>query len=517
MQEPRADSVAAGTEIELKLLFAENELPKITALVSKNAHQLKHRRLHTVYFDTGKHKLWKHGLTLRVRSTGDGYEQGIKRFQSSSVARNEWEEQIAGPGPDLLRLKASPIPEFASRYAEEGRLLPVFETGTDRITFALAGDKRLIEASIDRGEIKAGEAKLGICELELELKQGAVSDLFELASRFVAQALLRPDTISKAERGYLLAEGAWGRAAKGTKPRLDARMPSGPAFQEIFRTCLHDFNLNLPLIEDIADVEGLHQGRIAIRRIRAAMTLFRPLVSDDAFRGLASELKWLAGLLGAARDLDVLLGHFADCEANTGGNARLREICCLAEARRLRARRALVKSLDGKRGRALLLDLLAWIEAGQWRGQFAGAVQQPITGFARNRLKKRLSKLVKRGEDLADLDAGARHKIRIEAKKLRYMAEFFGSARGVAKQPKQYKAMITCCEMLQESLGAIRDQEALDAFLRRELQPHKGLEASREPACAHRPGHRLRLQTANDMELTRAVKAYSELAAVNPF
>jgi triphosphatase len=518
MQKPRTNLVAAGSEIELKLLFAESELPKVTALVATDARHVEHQFIRTVYFDTQKHDLWKRGFTLRVRAAGNGYEQGIKRIQSSSIARTECEEEVAGPGPDLRRLKASPLARFASQSNDSRRLHPVFETGTDRTTFALGSETRLIEASIDRGQIRAGAAKLGICELELELKHGAASDLFNLASRFVSQALLRPNTISKAERGYLLADGAWGRAAKGTRPRLDAKMPIWQAFQEIARACLHDFHLNVPLMEHFGEIEGIHQGRIAIRRLRAAMTLFKPMVSDASFRQLTNELKWLGGLLGTARNLDVLLTGFRRHAAGSEGDSRVSEISPRAEARRLQARRAVVESLDSERGRALVVDLIAWIENGRWLRQFARAAGQTISGFARSKLTKRLSRLVKRGKNLADLDAGARHKVRIEAKKLRYMAEFFAATRGVAKHPKQYHSLIACCEKLQESLGAIRDQDAMDEFLQREISSDAGLEASPDAACAHpfqehRPGQ----QKTTGKELRRAVKACSKLAAVNPF
>jgi triphosphatase len=508
----------ARHEIELKLLFAESELPKVTALVATNARQVQRQSIRTVYFDTQKHDLWKRGFTLRVRAAGNSYEQGIKRIQSSSIARTEWEEEVAGPGPDLQRLKASPLARFVGHCTDRKRLRPIFETGTDRTTFALGTERRLIEASIDRGQIRAGAAKLGICELELELKHGAASDLFNLASRLVSQALLRPDTISKAERGYLLADGAWGRAVKGTRPRLDAKMPCWQAFQEIVRICLHDLHLNMPLMENFGEMEGIHQGRIAIRRLRAAMTLFKPVVSDMSFRRLSSETKWLGRLLGAARDLDVLLASFRHHAPNGEGNSREREISRHAEARRLLARRAVVESLDSERGRTLFIDLLAWIENGHWQGQFSRAAERPISNFASSRLKKRLSKLVKRGENLADLDAGARHKVRIEAKKLRYMAEFFAATRGVAKHPKQYKPMIACCEKLQEALGAIRDQDAMEEFLQREICSDAGFEASPETAHAClRPERRLGRKSATERELRRAVKAYSKLAAVSPF
>jgi inorganic triphosphatase YgiF len=117
-------------------------------------------------------------------------------------------------------------------------------------------------------------ATLCIYELELELKSGTASDLFDLARTLVSQATLYPNIISKAERGYLLAKGIWGRAAKASKPRLRADMPSWQAFREIFRTCLclHDFHLNVPAMKNFGDSEGVHHGRIAIRRLRAAMT-----------------------------------------------------------------------------------------------------------------------------------------------------------------------------------------------------------------------------------------------------
>jgi len=133
--------------------------------------------------------------------------------------------------------------------------------------------------------------------------------LFNLARAFVSQAPLHPSLKSKAERGHILARGASGRAANSSRLRLGKDMTCRPTFQEICQTCLHDFHLNLPGLEKSDNVEALHQGRIAIRRLRAAMALFKPMVSDFAYRRLRDELKWLAGLFGAARDMDVLQGN----------------------------------------------------------------------------------------------------------------------------------------------------------------------------------------------------------------
>jgi triphosphatase len=509
--------VAAGSEIELKFLFAENDLPKVVALIAAHARAESHRRLQAIYFDTPRHDLWNRGFTLRVRANGEGYRQGIKRIVSSSIAREEWEEVVSGPAPDLEHIKVSPLATLKGRSAIVRSLLPVFEVGAERASYCLDTATGLIEGSIDRGAIKANGATLGICELELELKSGTASDLFDLARNFVSQANLHPSTISKAERGYLLAKGAWGRAAKGSKPRLAADMPCQQAFQEICRTCVHDFHLNVPAMANFAASEGVHQGRVAIRRLRAAMTLFKPMLFDILYRQLNSELKWLAGLLGAGRDFDVLAANLPQRGAKGTVSTWEDEVSSRIEARRLQARRAAIESLESARGRKLFVDLLAWIENGAWQRQFSRQTEEPVLGVARLRLKKRFAKLVKQGEDLATLDASARHAIRIEAKKLRYMAEFFAAVRGVARQPEQYKVMINCCEKLQEAIGIIRDEEVRTEFMQSDRWPDRRLDARAATAGSAHLSHPLQLQSIAAENLRKAVKAYSKLAAINPF
>jgi triphosphatase len=514
----RVSVVAAGSETELKFLFAENDLPKVAALIASYARAESHQRLYAVYFDTPRHDLWNHGLTLRVRATGKSYRQGIKRIVSSSITRDELEQSISGPSPDLENIKISPLAGLKGKSAIVSSLLPVFEVGAERASYSLDTTTGLIEGSIDCGAIKANGATLGICELELELKSGAASDLFNLAQNLVSQATLHPSTISKAERGYLLAKGAWGRAAKGSRPRLAADMPRQEAFQEICRTCLHDFHLNVPAIANFAEIEGVHQGRVALRRLRAAMTLFKPMIFDISYRRLSSELKWLAGLLGAGRDLDILQANFPQGEAIAAASSWETEHLSRIEARRIRARRNAIDSLESERGRTLFVDLLAWIENGPWQTQFSRKIEEPILAFARGQLKKRLAKLVKRDKDLVKLDTNARHEIRIDAKKLRYMAEFFLPIRGVAKQPEQYKLMINCCEKLQEAIGAIRDEEARAEFMQSGRWPEDWSPDTRVSTAG--PDHlspRLRLQTIVAKNLRKAVKAYSKLAVTNPF
>src|SRR5688572_27892296 len=78
-------------------------------------------------------------------------------------------------------------------------------------------------------------------------------------------------------------------------------------FAAIAQSCLRHFRLNEPLIIKHREPDALHQARVAMRRLRSALSLFRPAVFDADFPGLREELRWFTGQLGHARNLDVLL------------------------------------------------------------------------------------------------------------------------------------------------------------------------------------------------------------------
>lgn len=511
--------MAAAQEAELKFLFAEKDFAKIKQLVaaSRDAGQKSYCRLRAVYFDTPRQDLWKHGFSLRIR-LGDGLcRQTVKQLSSSSVQRGEWEEEIGGREPDLAQLKNTPLAGLVAKASIFGALGPAFEVDVERTSFSLETPAGTIEASFDKGSIAAQGETLGVRELELELKSGEPSALFNLAHAFVSQAPLRLSLISKAERGHLLARGAWGRAAKSSTPRLDKDSSCRQAFREICRTCLHDFHLNVPVFEAADSAEGIHQGRVAIRRLRAALTFFKPLVFDTAYPRTRGELKWLAGLLGAARDLDVLQAGLQPLVCGTEAGARARKLVKDCEAKRLRAHQAIVEALDSERGRAMLLDVAAWIEDGPWQSQPSSLAEKPIQGFARTRLKGRWKALVKRGKDFAKLGSAARHQIRIEAKKMRYMAEFFVPVQGIARDRKHLQALIETCERLQSSLGAVRDREAMAEFLRKAAlsggSRQSLLGGTAKLYAASRPD--LKGSIAKDFR--RASRAYAKLASIEPF
>jgi len=495
----------ASREVELKFLIGRDDLAKVEALpaLQDALGQAIRHHVSTIYFDTPDHDLWRKGFSLRIRKSGNRYIETIKQETASLIARGEWEKETNSATLDLAYAGKTPLADLIGKRRVKALLRPAFEVAVERRVFGVTVDGTEIEGVIDAGHIDAGGERLLICELELELKSGDHCALLDLARALCAQAPLQPSLLSKAERGFRLAAGTSGRAAKGSDPRLCAEMTCREAFQEICRTCLHDLMLNTAALDGSDFVEGVHQSRVAIRRLRAALTLFKPMILDDAFATLSGELKWLAGLLGTARDLDVMQLEGAAVPALANG---------AVEARRSAAHQAIRDGIASERYRTFLVDLVAWTEAGAWQAQQADVAETCVADFAATRLRRRRKRLVAAGKNLAGLDPSARHQIRIDAKKLRYIAEFFLDVPEITTPRKTYKALIGALEDLQEALGEMHDIEVRDAFCARELVMANGDERGEAAA-----GYLEAAITDTSKELSRAIDAYARLAAAKPF
>ncbi len=514
-----AGAAKPDVETELKFLIASEDLETILLLPALRdaLTQPRREKLEAVYFDTPDQMLWRHGFILRVRKSAQGFVQTVKQETGSAVQRGEWEREIERGALDLPAIEQTPLAHLISRRRLREALRPAFEVHVERMSFLLDHGEARIEGAIDRGEIEAAGRTLPISELELELKLGDQGALFDLARVVSSQGPLLLSFLSKAERGHLLAQGAWGRSAKASKLRLDAGMTCGQAFQSICRSCLHDFMLNEAGFATSDRVEAIHQGRIAIRRLRAAMTLFKPMVRDDAYVKLQDELKWLAGLLGAARDLDVLCAKLPPLAEGGAAHAGLQAFADRVEAKRRRFHQTVLEGTRTERARSLLVEMAAWIENGRWRKQAGDLPDARVASFAGMRLKKRAQALVRQGADLADLGPEARHRVRIEAKKLRYMGEFFVDVLDEVANRKQLKRLVDALGELQTALGEMRDEEAksdlVEAEVRSWREEGNGLDEA-AIAAAEQWGA-ARIDTSE--ELGKAISAYKALAKADPF
>jgi triphosphatase len=458
--------MSPAREVELKLEVPADSLHRLarsSLLQAARKKPSKPATLVSVYFDTDKLKLRNKGLSLRVRRIGRHHVQTIKQENGESAAlftRNEWEHQISGRQPELAVTKDDALRPVFSKNVRRG-LKPIFETRVRRRVYPIQIGDSEIELTVDKGKVEAGPQSSPLCELELELKRGESADLFKLARMLAEEVPVQLAVKSKAERGYELIAGEVPEAVKAAPVALTPDCSRQAAFQAIARACLRQLVANQPATLR-GDPEGLHQMRVALRRLRAAISLFADMLLGPQTEEMKTQFKWITQELGPARELDVFIKRVvrpvAHGKANGAGMAVLAKDL---QQRREEAFARACAAVESSRFRRLVLDAACWIEAGDWTRNPDDLTRllrdQPIVDAAADELRRRWKKILKAGAQLGELDPQRRHKIRLQAKKLRYASEFFGGAFPGKKAMRRRSDFVAVLEKLQDALGDLND------------------------------------------------------------
>ena len=220
-----------------------------------------------------------------------------------------------------------------------------------------------------------------------------------------------------------------------TKSKAPPPIKNEQTASEAFATILsHNFDYMLTWRDTARsweNIEGVHQVRVSFRRMRSALTLFRDAVPKESTDAWGDEMRWIAGELGNARDLDVFIDEAlgpATTMLPLPGAARLRE---LAELRRAQVYKVNVAAmLDSPRFKEFCDAFPAWLDARDWeqaslKKKQAKRLQTGITSYARKLLDKQERRVLSAGTHVNRDDSTEMHQLRIECKKLRYAAEFF--------------------------------------------------------------------------------------------
>jgi inorganic triphosphatase YgiF len=501
--------VSQDREIELKLLLDEGGAkqlrahPALKKLSSETARQV------STYYDTPDGALRNAGFSLRVRESKGRFLQTVKRQGPDAAGmfdRPEWEEEVESAEPDLDRAARTPLKEHLGKRTRK-RLKPLIRSEMERTTWNVSRGGAAIEVVLDEGTVTGGKASERIAELELELKGGETRDLIDFARQLGERAPLRLGVLTKAERGYALADGAAGRVVKAERIDLVPAMSAAEAFGAIAASCLRQFRLNETIVARTQDPSALHQARVAMRRLRSAFTFFRPIIGDQEFLTLREEVRWFTNQLGDARNLDVLLKRVPGAK---GADDTEKELRRTLEAARERAYASVLETLASPRLRRLMLDLVGWIETGKWRE--AGMAGRPIGEFGRAQLDKRWRKVKKGGKHLAKLEVEPLHRLRIEVKKLRYAVEFLAALETREEALTRRKSFSSALEDMQEHLGELNDIETARELLQSLLADH--------PRADELLGSASRFidkGTQKENPVTGAEQAYGRLAEAGPF
>lgn len=469
-------------ETELKLELHPGDLPRLLAHPLLTAQPAQRERLFNTYFDTSTLALRAQRMAVRERRVGRRTLLTVKTAGTSVGGlsrRGEWEAPCR-PGRFDFAALVDDEPLAQQLLSVAWQLVPVFRTDFTRRSWTLRHGAALIELALDEGAITTGNAegkhRQSILEVELELLDGPVDALLDLAHTLAlgpqgraAQGLrLLPAQRSKAERGYALFTGERPRPSKAAPLTLEADMHPVQAFREAALGCLVHLQANaagvLPTGPDggPTDPEFVHQARVALRRLRTGLRLFRPHLPRRFVAHWAAEWKALAGRLGDARNWDVfaterLPGWLPGGEPDAGSGVAAQALFEWVRQQRLdahaRATLALGEAAHAQRMLAFTRAVLALAPH--------GAPAQSLTQWACATLRQRHVALQKEARRARRLGPEGRHELRISLKKLRYAQDFLASVL-----PRdQVKRSAAALADAQELLGRLNDLSTAQALL----------------------------------------------------
>ena len=201
------------------------------------------------------------------------------------------------------------------------------------------------------------------------------------------------------------------------------------------------------------DTEFLHDLRVATRRTRTCLGQLRPAVPAEVLEAFSEEFRWLAAATNLCRDLDVFVEKLSSTHP-AGNDERDKEVGPLLDrlrAARANAHRELADVLRSERFAKLL---------SRWRRtlrrRFLGAerAEEPVLSFAAERTLRAYQRLSAGARGLEpDAPADELHRLRIDAKKLRYLLEFFASLWN----REEAGSLVAELKLVQDSLGDYHD------------------------------------------------------------
>ena len=305
------------TEIEIKFFFNSEFALELYKQV--NFHHVissKRQLLHNVYFDTDKSRLRKMEMGLRIRSGDQKSEQTIKtagRVIGGLHQRPEYNEPIEGLHPDLARFKREIWPADCDIKQLENELLPIFRTDFNRQTWVIEmPEETLIEVAYDSGFIETDRGKKEICEIELELLKGDENQLFILGKKIAELPQVRLGNVSKAQWGYMLADGIDFKVKELAPSPLTKSMSIEQALLINLQHGLQHTQYHEHCYLDSSEDAALYQLLQGIKFLHQNIKLVKNVVPQILKAGWVGELHWLARSFSCVDERFILQNMLED-------------------------------------------------------------------------------------------------------------------------------------------------------------------------------------------------------------
>ncbi len=434
------------------------------ALGPRTTHELRDTVL-----DTAERTLSQQRIALRIRHDGSRYHLTLKSPGSVHGAvhqRHEIEQQLDPQHRDQRAHWPAEIADPVEQLVGSAQLMPLIKIRNRRRTWLVSrADVIVAELALDRGKIEADGRSMPMHELEIELKdQGTPADLQALCNIVEQQLPLQPEQRSKMQRGVMLLE------QRERTPELEAARDLTPmqptadlaeAGRSILAKYAHKLHQALPVARIGSDPEGVHDARVAIRRIRATLAALSTAVYDpEQVKPLRKQLKQLATSLGSVRDADVFLLHLAEHAAQLGPQAaQLTPLQDLLRTQRDTGREQMLARLASSKTTKLLQQLDDFVlTPGAGLRQLVDDPHERPRTLVRHWLGSIIwdhYEQVRAYEvDLSSAEPATLHRLRIAIKHLRYTLELFMPA--LDKEAKSLHEQLVAA---QDHFGALQDAE----------------------------------------------------------
>jgi CHAD domain-containing protein len=229
------------------------------------------------------------------------------------------------------------------------------------------------------------------------------------------------------------------------------------ALERIGRRCVtHLLRNEQPALA--GEPEGVHQMRVAIRRLRSALLALKRPLQEKHCRWASEELRWIADALAPVRNLDIFATSLLPPVTRAlPARTDFERLVDATERRRRAALYDAKQAILSKKYTESVLQLLRWFVARGWRDQqiseHAVVLLAPIVDVASDLIQQHHRKVCKRSKRFEELTATQRHKLRIALKHLHYIVEFLGSLFDEVS----VRTFVKCLKSLQDDLGYAND------------------------------------------------------------
>jgi len=458
-------------EIELKLALPTDDPASLAKRLSRTSvlARRKPTRLHlyNIYYDTPDQMLRQQRIALRLRRIDSDQKpkwvQTLKTgggFDSALSQRGEWEKPVNRAALSWQALQDTPWKDHDPAGAMFQALTAVFVTSFERTLWLVRRrNGSVVEVALDIGEIVVGNQSTPIFELELELKVGQPTALFDIGQEITRTIAVLPMNQSKAERGYALAQDGVGVAVPAKPRALTLDLPLPATAQRVLLEMFCQFTSNLNTLCRVDDPEVVHQARIGWRRFKSAWHFFRPVLANKVMPCEEALQPLLTGL-SQLRDLDVArtetLPAFAHAYAanNSQRAARWQAMTLALMQAAQRQLKTVQEALQAPAVGASLLATTQWLQELTPCAANCDALSESKDA-RRNWLKRRIRRLHKQLKLVCkeDHQPNLQHRARILAKRMRYSIEILGPHLPKKRTQRWYRQATA----LQTRIGAKRD------------------------------------------------------------